>query len=95
MFAVVVTIRVKPESWEAFLPIMLTNAKASLQDEPGCHHFDVCQDPEYPNQVFLYELYTDPEAFQAHLAAPHYLSFNDATTPMVSEKIVHTYTQVN
>ena len=95
MFAVVVTIRVQPAKWDAFLPLMLANAKASLADEPGCHQFDVCQDAERPNEVFLYELYTDQDAFKAHLEAPHYLSFNESTTPMVSEKIVHTFTQVN
>ncbi len=95
MFAVVVTIRVHPEQWDAFLPLMHTNAKASFAEEPGCQQFDVCQDPSRPNEVFLYELYDDEAAFQVHLEAPHYLSFNEATTPMVSEKIVHTYTQVN
>jgi (4S)-4-hydroxy-5-phosphonooxypentane-2,3-dione isomerase len=95
MFAVVVTIRVQPIEWEAFLRLMQANAKASLADEPGCHHFDVCQDAQRPNEVFLYELYTDQDAFKAHLQAPHYLSFNDATAPMISEKIVQTYMQVN
>ena len=94
MYAVVVTIRVHPAKWNAFLPLMLTNAKASLSDEPGCHHFDVCQDDSRPNEVFLYELYTDEAAFKAHLQAPHYLSFNDETAPMIAEKIVQTYTQV-
>lgn len=95
MFAVVVTIRVHPAEWPAFLPLMQANAKASLADEPGCHHFDVCQDADRPNEVFLYELYTDRDAFDAHLKAPHYLSFNDTTAPMIAEKIVQTYTQVN
>lgn len=95
MFAVVVTIRVHQADWKAFLPLMQANAKASLADEPGCHHFDVCQDAERPHEVFLYELYADQAAFNVHLEAPHYLSFNDTTAPMISEKIVHTYTQVN
>jgi quinol monooxygenase YgiN len=38
---------------------------------PGCRQFDVCRDPLDPALFFLYELYDDEAAIQAHLDSPH------------------------
>lgn len=94
MFAVVVTFQIKPEAAAAFLPLMLGNAKTSLADEPGCHQFDVATDPARPEEVFLYELYDDAAAFDAHLASAHFHAFDAATAEMIAQKSVRTYTQV-
>ena len=40
------------------------------------------------NIVFLYETYTDKDAFDVHLNSKHYLAFNEEVTPWVKEKIV-------
>ena len=90
MFAVCVDLRIKPGQMAAFLPLMIANAEASLRDEPGCHQFDVCRVDADPDLVVLYELYTDADAFAAHLAAPHFQSFDVATAEMVAEKAVRT-----
>ncbi len=93
-YAVCVTFTIRPEAWDAFLPLMHANAAASLKNEEGCHRFDVLTDPAYPHEVFLYELYTDPAAFDAHLASDHFKSFDAATADMVAGKAVKRYTQV-
>lgn len=94
MFAVVVTFQIKPGHLEAFLPLMLTNANTSLNEEPGCTQFDVCTDPNQPDEVFLYELYDDEAAFQAHLKSAHFLRFDRETGPMIADKAVRTYGSV-
>lgn len=94
MFAVVVEFQIKPECVVDFMPLMLANAKASVAEEPGCHQFDVCTDPERPSEVFLYELYSDAAAFETHRTMPHYLSFDAAVADMVAAKQVKTYGEV-
>lgn len=94
MFAVIVTFEIKPEMIEAFLPLMYENAAASLRDEPGCHRFDVCTDPARPGDVFLYELYTDLAAFDAHRDTPHFRTFERGGGPMIAAKDVRTYETV-
>lgn len=95
MFAVTVKFILNPGRASDFLPLMLGNARASVVSEPGCRQFDICSDPDRPDEIFLYELYDSPEAFQAHLKTPHFLSFEAAVGTMVAEKTVTTYRRVN
>ena len=95
MFAVVVTLQVAPGSMEAFLPAMLQNAAASLADEPDCHRFDVCTDPARPDEVLLYELYTDADAFQTHLTTAHFKAFDAQVAPMQPSKELRTFASVH
>ncbi len=88
MFAVTVEFTLDPAQRAAFMPLMLENAARSREDEPGCRQFDVCTDAASPGLVFLYELYDDAAAFDAHLAAPHYLSFAAATKAMVTQRVI-------
>jgi quinol monooxygenase YgiN len=94
MYVVTVDFTVQPQHIEAFRARMLENARASLTQEPGCRQFDVCVDPGVPATIFLYELYVDRAAFDAHLAAPHFLAFAAAVAPWVAAKVVRTYQRV-
>lgn len=94
-FGVCVTFEIKPGHREAFMPLMLANARASLADEAGCLQFDVLTDPARPGEVFLYELYTNRAAFDTHLGTPHFLRFRDAVARMISGKTERTYSEVS
>ena len=94
MFAVVVRFHLKPGTMEDFLPLITQNAKTSLNDEDGCHQFDVLTDPDAPDEVFLYELYSDAAAFETHLASAHFKSFDAAAGDMIATKDVRTYATV-
>ncbi|MBL6600595.1 MAG: antibiotic biosynthesis monooxygenase [Alphaproteobacteria bacterium] len=91
MYVVTVEFAVKSASVAAFRPAMLKNAKASLEDEPGCRQFDVCFSPDDPGACFLYEVYDDRAAFEAHLAMAHFKSFDAEVAPMLDSKAVKTY----
>ena len=95
MFAVTVLFRVSPEDADAFGALVRENARASLRTEAGCVQFDVCTDPATPGDVFLYELYDDAAAFDAHLASDHFKAFDEAVKGMVQVKTVRTYTEVH
>jgi quinol monooxygenase YgiN len=94
MFAVVVTLKITPGDMEKFLSLAHINADASKAQEPGCHQFDVATDDDRPEEVFLYEIYDDAEAFSAHLATPHFKAFDEQITEMVREKTILTYAKV-
>ncbi|MEM9708572.1 MAG: putative quinol monooxygenase [Pseudomonadota bacterium] len=92
-YAVVVRFHIGPEAWEEFVALVKNNAHLSLQ-EPGCVQFDVLTDPARLGEVFLYEIYTDRAAFDAHLATAHFVDFDAAYRDMVSEKQVETWKEV-
>ena len=94
MFAVTVTFTIKDGQMDAFLPLIRLNATSSVRDEPGCRQFDVCTDPNHPNTVFLYELYDDEAAFEAHQDMPHYKATGPAVSGMVTAKDLRTFRTV-
>ena len=94
MFALTVTFDLVPGHADAFLEHMHVNAVACRSDEPGCRRFDVCHDPERPERVFLYELYDDAAAFDAHLTAPHFKAFDAAVRDLVVSRTIATFPEV-
>ena len=74
MYVIIAPIQIKEGVKEQFLEAMLPNAQGSANTEPGCLRFDVIQDAGDPNRIWLYEVYTDEAAFQAHQQSPHYLN---------------------
>ncbi|WP_224823250.1 putative quinol monooxygenase [Cognatishimia sp. MH4019] len=95
MFVITVQFKVKPAHLEAFLPLMQANAAQSVAQEEGCHQFDVCQDTDALETVFLYEVYQDEPAFQAHLASAHFRAFDAATADMIASKTVQSYERLS
>ena len=91
MLALVVEFRIKAAHIAEFEQAITENARASRETEPGCRQFDVCRDPAEPSVFFLYELYDDDEAIQAHLQTPHYLQMNQVTAGWVDSKSVRRY----
>ena len=90
MFVVTVEFKVRPEFVAQFLPEMIANARATASTEPGCRQFDVCTDPQDQTRVFLYELYDDRAAFDAHLATPHFKEFDRKTGAWLVSKTAST-----
>lgn len=91
MLVVTVDFRVKPEFVEAFRSEMLANARASRGREPGCRRFDVAFSDADPALVFLYELYDDAAAFEAHQRTGHFRDFDARTAGWISSKAARTF----
>ena len=72
MLAIWVKVRIKPALRQRFLDAIEVDALGSERDEPGCLRFHVLQDAEDPNVYYFYEVYTGPDALEAHRATPHY-----------------------
>jgi len=88
MLALVVEFRITPAQVDAFDAAIRANAQASVEHEPGCRQFDVCRDPDDAALFFLYELYDNEAAMQAHLQSPHFLQMSAATASWVDAKVV-------
>ena len=89
MYAVCVTFQIKAGMFESFMPLMQKQAQNSLLKlESACHRFDVCTNPEKPDEVFLYEIYEDAAAFQVHLESDHFKAFDMAVQPLLEDKTV-------
>ena len=88
MFVITVKFVINEKDIEKFKVRILQQARDSLELEKDCHQFDVCHDSNNKNIVFLYEIYSDKNAFDIHLNSKHYLAFNDEVTSWVKEKIV-------
>jgi autoinducer 2-degrading protein len=84
----------KPEHRADFRRAIVENATASRTLEPGCRQFDVCENAD-GGEVFLYEIYDDEAAFQAHLATEHYKRFSEAVKPWVADKRVLNYRRIS
>ena len=94
MYVVTVEFAIDPARWDEFLPLMRENAARSRSAEPGCRQFDVCVDPARSGVVFLYELYDDRAAFDAHLASPHFVAFAGATAKMITNRVLRTWRRI-
>jgi len=85
MFALIVSLKVKPEMRERFLEAAADDSTCSVRDEPGCRRFDVLQDQADPNHFFFYEVYRDEAALEAHRATPHYPRWRRAAEVCLAE----------
>jgi autoinducer 2-degrading protein len=84
MYTLFVTLDVHPDKLAEFVDAIVTNATASLRDEPGCLTFDVHQDITISTRFYLYEIYADEDAFKiAHRGAPHYAKWQQAAETCV------------
>ena len=89
MFVVVVFFEPEPGRFDAFRDAIFENAALS-REEPGCLQFDVCFSADR-SRCFLYEVYGDRAAFDAHCRTPHFLAFDRDSKPLVRSKRVETY----
>jgi quinol monooxygenase YgiN len=88
---ITVEFRLKPGARAAFRPFMDENARASVRDEPGCRRFDVLEPAGQPDVIFLYEIYDDRAAFDAHVRSPHFEAFQAQTADLIANKVVVEY----
>ena len=84
MVVLQVSVQVKPKHVSEFLEVVRYDAEHSEKDEPGCLRFDVIQDWDDPNHFYLYEIYRDEAALQAHRQTPHFKLFFEKSRPWLA-----------
>ena len=64
MYIIVAPIQIKEAFKDLYIKGMLENAQGSVNDEPGCLRFDVVQDANDENRIWLYEVYKDRDSWE-------------------------------
>jgi (4S)-4-hydroxy-5-phosphonooxypentane-2,3-dione isomerase len=91
MYVVTVRLDIDPNHAPDFMRAMGAQAHHSLTLETGCRQFDVSVNPSDLRRVFLYEVYTNRSAFDAHLATPHFRDFDATVRPWVTARAIETW----
>lgn len=86
MLAIIVDFEALSGKAEEVREVLQTQARNSLDKEPGCKHFDVCVDPDDPHRFHLYELYEDQAAVDAHAETEHYKAFRARLDPLLKSR---------
>lgn len=86
MYSLFIKTRVKPGRAEDFLTAIKVNAAASVATEPGCLVFDVSQDRVDPDLIYLYEIYRDDDAYEAHTQTAHFRDSRPLVEPLIIEQ---------
>ena len=94
-YIVTVTFKVARDRAGAFSSAVLLQAKNSLELESGCKLFDVAVDPDDECVFFLYEIYTDEDAFTAHLESEHFMAFDHLVGPWTVSKKVRIFERLS
>ena len=79
-------LRVRAEVVDRFRARIMHHARTSLEREPGCHRFDIHQETKDPTLFFLFEIYADDAALDAHRVSQHYLQFREDVKDWVVER---------
>ena len=93
--SLVVEFKMKPGTRDAFVERVRAHSETCLDREPGCLQFDVLVPTDGSDRVFLYELYANQAALEAHAATAHMAAYRKDTDPMVVERIRTTCALVN
>jgi (4S)-4-hydroxy-5-phosphonooxypentane-2,3-dione isomerase len=91
MYAVVVFFEARSAHVTDLGTALVRQSRTSLEQEDGCHQFDVAQDPVDPAGYFLYEIYESEAAFKRHIESAHYATFAALVEPWVKSKKVLTF----
>jgi (4S)-4-hydroxy-5-phosphonooxypentane-2,3-dione isomerase len=88
MYVVIVEFVIEADHANDFRERVRQQARDSLAMEADCHVFDVCIDPESPERLLLYEVYSDAAAFDRHLASAHFIDFDTSVRAWLRDKKV-------
>jgi (4S)-4-hydroxy-5-phosphonooxypentane-2,3-dione isomerase len=76
---------VVPGQIDNFLAAVKENGTASVK-EPGCRELNVAVSQKDPNHVFIFEVYDNAAALEAHLATEHFKKYKAVTKDMVAKR---------
>ena len=85
----VVDFRVRPGTKARFLEIIKEHAAQTLANEEGCLRFEVCDPLEGEDRVFLYEMYADEAALEAHKASPILARTRERYADLMESRDIH------
>jgi autoinducer 2-degrading protein len=82
-----VDLDIAPAELDKYLAAVKENGAASIK-EPGCREYNIMVSATNPNHVFLFEVYDNDAAAQAHRATEHFKKYVVTTANMVTARNV-------
>jgi (4S)-4-hydroxy-5-phosphonooxypentane-2,3-dione isomerase len=89
-----VDIDVAPGEIDNYLAALKENGAAAVKNEPGCREFDITVSQKDPNHVFIFEVYDNAAAAQAHRETDHFKKYAATTANMVAKREVRPLSSV-
>jgi (4S)-4-hydroxy-5-phosphonooxypentane-2,3-dione isomerase len=89
-----VNIDVVPGQVENYLAAIKEVGAAAIKTEPGCSEFNITVSQKDPNHLFIFEVYDNAAAFDAHLKSDHYKKYAAAAKDIVAKREVHPLSSV-
>lgn len=80
--ALIARIEVAAGRRDQLLPLLRAHGARSLKDEPGTLQFEVLVPREDDTSLFVYEVYRDDDAFEAHRNAASIARFREEAAGM-------------
>ena len=88
-----VDLDIQPGQIDSFLAQLKVNGAAAVK-EPGCREFNITVSQKDPNHVFIFEVYDNAAALEAHRATDHFKAYAAATKDMVAKRDVRAMSSV-
>jgi quinol monooxygenase YgiN len=85
-FVLVAELEIDPSQLDAFKAAIKENAETAVRVEPGCLLYNAAFEKENPTRVRLFEIFTNGDAFKAHLETPHFKKYAEVTKDMVKSR---------
>jgi (4S)-4-hydroxy-5-phosphonooxypentane-2,3-dione isomerase len=92
MYGKLVKLTTKAGKREDLLQFLTGDADVARDAEPGTLRFDVWKVPDEPEAVYLYEAYSDVEAFTQHQANEPYKRFVEEIEPELDVRVLFDWT---
>lgn len=83
-----VDVDILPDQIDNYLAALQENGAASVH-EPGCRDFIITVSQKDPNHVFIFEVYDDAAAFEAHRQSDHFKKYAATTKDMIAKRDAH------
>ena len=88
-FALVVMLKIKPNSADKFISLIMENRRSSLANEEGCRNFIVMKNLEEADTFHFYEEYDNLDAFKEHQNSEHFKKYFDVAKDLMVERVWH------
>lgn len=88
-----VDLDIAPDQMAKYLEAIKENGAASVK-EPGCREFNITVLANNPNHVFLFEVYDNEAAMNAHRNTDHYKKYQATAANMVTGRNIRVLSMV-
>jgi (4S)-4-hydroxy-5-phosphonooxypentane-2,3-dione isomerase len=89
-----VDVDIVPGQIDNYLDALQENGAASVH-EPGCRDFIITVSQKDSNHVFIFEVYDDAAAFEAHRQTDHFKKYAATSKDMIAKRDAHPLSLIN